>query len=347
MTNRWYITILMIGALALSSCSTIDDDLSGCPNGFKLDYELRLVTNMTTELQTTLTTQTDVSVATALRTHLSKIFTDYAYDVDLSFYDTQGDSLRLQHDEHVMDANQASYTLNLPMRHYIHLAAANVVDNPIVDVYDDDRCHTSQLRQVKGDTIDSQTTGIFTARQPMQVLEGVNQTFNVRLYMTNCSASLVVDTVDSGIRDLKVFTTGFATGFTIADSTYLFAEKSPVVRAKKVASQLQNELTFCSVNFPSREEPVTRTIIETTDPFDAATADESIWEFLVYATLDDNTITETKLYMRTPLRAGQLRILKCKARKDGAVEPKDKNDHTVGVSVTTDWGNGWNFNPDL
>ena len=57
MTNRWYTIILMIGALALSSCSTIDDDLSDCSNGYKLDYELRLVTNMTTELQTQLTAQ--------------------------------------------------------------------------------------------------------------------------------------------------------------------------------------------------------------------------------------------------------------------------------------------------
>ena len=116
---------LMMGALALSSCSTIDDDLSNCANDFELDYELRLVTNMTTELQTQLNTETDVSVATALRTYLSDIFTDFAHDVDLSFYDTEGDSLRLQHDEHVMDANQASYTLNLPMRQYMHLAAAN------------------------------------------------------------------------------------------------------------------------------------------------------------------------------------------------------------------------------
>ena len=120
--------------LTLLACSSIDEDLSDCGSDYELNYELRLVTNMTTELQTQLTTQTDVNIAQALRTHLQNIFTDFAHDVDLSFYDTQGDSLRLHHDEHIMDANQASYTLYLPMRQYMHLAAANVVNNN-VDIF--------------------------------------------------------------------------------------------------------------------------------------------------------------------------------------------------------------------
>ena len=64
-------------------------------------------------------------------------------------------------------------------------------------------------------------------------------------------------------------------------------------------------------------------------------------------TVEDGSITETILYVRTPLRAGQLRIIKCKAYKNGGVEPTNMNDHTVGVSITTDWGDGWHFEPDL
>ena len=120
---------LLLSMLTAVSCSVIDEDLSACVEQAQVDYEMRLVTNMTTELRTQLTTQTDIKLAAALKDHLDDIFTDYAHDVDLSFYDTQGDSARLQHDEHIMDANQASYELNLPMRHYMHLAAANVVDN--------------------------------------------------------------------------------------------------------------------------------------------------------------------------------------------------------------------------
>ena len=207
---------LFLLLLTVASCSVIDEDLSNCGEQAKLDYELRLVTNMTTELRTELTTQTDLQIAQALRDELSNVFSDFAHDVDLSFYDTKGDSARLQHDEHFMDANQASYELNLPMRHYMHLATANILDNKLVTFEEDERCHHSILRQIDRDTIDSHTTGIFTARQPMEVLEGIDQNFNVHLYMANCAATLVIDPRGHGQLDkIRVYSTGFATGFNI------------------------------------------------------------------------------------------------------------------------------------
>jgi len=334
--------ILLLTVLLPIGCATIDDDRSDCvepnpTNNYELDYELRLVTNMTTELQTELTTQTDLSVASALRSHLSKIFTDFAHDVDLSFYDTQGDSIRLQHDSHVMDANQASYTLNLPMRHYMHLAAANVVDNPVVTLANDMYCHQSRLLQVDADTISSHTTGLFTARLPMEVLEGVDQNFDVHLYMANCAASLVVDTVDSYIRDMQVFVTGFATGFNIADSTYTFGQKAPIVRTAQVDASDEGCQTFCSVTFPSPEESATRTVIETDEPFVSPTANESLWEIRVYITTSDGSMTENKLYVNKPLRAGQFKVIKCKAHNNGSI---GTNDQTVAVSVTLNWNEG-------
>ena len=33
-----------------ASCSVIDDDLSNCDNDYQLDYELKLVTNMSIEM---------------------------------------------------------------------------------------------------------------------------------------------------------------------------------------------------------------------------------------------------------------------------------------------------------
>jgi len=214
--------------MAVTSCSVIDEDLSDCGDQAKLDYELRLVTNMTTELTTQLTTQTDIRLADALKQHLDDIFTDYAHDVDLSFYDTQGDSARIQHDEHFMNANQASYTLNLPMRHYMHLATANIIDNESVTLENDQYCHSSILHQASTDTIDSHTTGVFTARQSMEVLEGIDQSFNVHLYMANCAASLVIDPRGHGQLDkIRVYSTGFATGFNICDSVYHYDARSP------------------------------------------------------------------------------------------------------------------------
>ena len=51
----------------------------------------------------------------------------------------------------------------------------------------------------------------------------------------------------------------------------------------------------------------------------------------------DGTITETLLGIHTPLRAGQLKILRAKALENGAVQPDDP---TVGISVALDWEPG-------
>jgi hypothetical protein len=178
----------------------------------------------------------------------------------------------------------------------------------------------------------------------MEVLEGVDQSFNVHLYMANCAATVVVDTVGSGIRDLHVFTTGFASGFKIADSTYVFADKPPMVRAAVVPSETDGNIMFCSVTFPSREDPASRTVIETEEPFISPTSENSLWEFVVYAVAADGSITETTLYVNKPLRAGQLKIVKAKANKDGSLETKDTS---VGVSVKLHWNSGGQFNPEF
>ena len=69
MPSLWHFVPLCLISL-LISCSVIDEDLSDCGEQAKLDYELRLVTNMTTELRTELTTQTDLQIAEALRDEL-------------------------------------------------------------------------------------------------------------------------------------------------------------------------------------------------------------------------------------------------------------------------------------
>ena len=140
--------LLLSACWLMAGCSTIDDDLSNCEEEgkqFKTDYQLKLVTNMTTELKTQLTTITELSVAGALETHLKNIFTDFAHDVDLSFYDTDSERERLKHDTPIMNANQKSYTLTLPMRQYLHLAVANLLENDVVELAGDEYSHTSVL----------------------------------------------------------------------------------------------------------------------------------------------------------------------------------------------------------
>ena len=346
-------------SLLVSSCSMIDEDQSDC-DYTKIEYDLTLVTNVRTEietqLETQLNTQLEMELGVLLKDFLGNIFTDYAHDVNLSFYDTHGDSLRLQHDEHIMDANQASYTLNLPMREYMHLAAANLVDNYLVDLVNDERCHHSVLFQDQPDTIPSHTTGLFTARQKMEVLEGIDQNFSVHLYMANCAAALVIDTRGHDVSGIQVYTTGFATRFLISDSTYVYPRRSPIVRTTKIAkSEDSQEVAFCSVNFPSRESKIsndTRSVIETEEPFISQPGEEALWEFQVYVTQPDGSITKTVLSVKTPLRAGQFKIIKCWIGDQGEINvPSETPDpgpgpdpgttsSEVSTSVTFDWKPG-------
>ena len=240
----------------LCSCSTIDDDLSDC--GFEVNYELKLTTNIQTKVQTQIQTDlellTNVDLTTSLTTYLGNIFHDYADDVDLSFYDVNGDSVRLEHDQHEMNGKEESYTLNIPRRHYQHLATANVLQEQGVEARNTELCHTARLVQLPLDTIPSHTTGLFSARYDMDIKDSINQTFNVHLYMANSATVLVIDTLGSHIRDMKVYATGFANGFQIADSTYIFDGASPIVRANPIDVADKQYACFSTVNFPSRDK---------------------------------------------------------------------------------------------
>lgn len=337
--------------LLFGGCGMIDEDQSDCGKEAKINYELQLITNMSIEMETQLDPKVDKDVVDALKDHLKNIFTDYAHDVDLSFYDTKDDSVRLHHDRHIMDASQQSYIFYLPMREYQHLAAANLVDNSQVSLVDDERCHPSKLLQQQTDTVASHTTGLFTARLPMDVKENEDQTFNVKLYMANCAAALVIDNQGYDTEGMRVVTSGFATGFNINDSTYSFDGNASLVKADQVNVKNDRQVCFCSVNFPSREPESTRTVIETETPFIAQPGEHTLWEFRVYVSRPDlaktragGSITETVLRLNIPLRAGELKIIKGRLNADGQIVPDTPE---VGVSVTLDWKPGATYNPIL
>ena len=175
----------------------------------------------------------------------------------------------------------------------------------------------------------------------MRIREGMDQTFKVSLYMANCTTALVVDNSAEGtpeISGISAFTTGFATSFNIADSTYVFGS-SPLVRAEQVPVEGGTESCYATVQFPSREpEDVdTKVVVETTDPFISDMADKVLWEWIVYVTLPDGSVTESRLGVISPLRAGQLKIIKVKVGPGGIITA---NDSDVGVSVTLDWKPG-------
>lgn len=347
-----------VAAIVLTACSQIDEDLSDCqpePQA-QVDYELRLVTNMTTELQTQLNTVTDVLVADALRKHLQGIFREFAHDVDLSFYDTAGDSVRLHHESHIMDDNQSSYTINLPRREYVHLAAANIADNSLVAMRNAERYHTHRLNQLAGDTLNSHETGLFTARHYMDVKGNVSQTFNVKLYMANCAAALVVDTTGVDYRNIRVYARGFATDFLAGDSAYVYANRSPYIRASAVdVEEGSDKIAFCSVSFPSRnpggwwikekEEAIsTRAEGEIIPEGEGEEYDVPIWEFVALVTLNDGSVTRTVLSVSVPLLAGALKVICGKMTPLGEIRTSDM---CVAVSVAIDWRPGNTYETPL
>lgn len=318
--------LVLLLFLALPSCRFIDEDMTDCDRDLSMDYELRLTTNITTQLETELSLETEVAVATALKTYLKEVFTDRAHDVDLSFYDVEGAQERLHHERHIMDANQTSYTLHIPVHRYLHLGLANLENNPSLTLENDGTASGSCLQQQIADTLSSHRQGVFTARQPMDVREGEDQSFKVNLYMATSAAALVLDTLGSSVRDIRVFATGFATAFDVADSVYRY-QYNPIIRADKVeVTEPGSHLCYATVTFPSRT-PETK----------AGEAAETYWEYRVYSYLPNGSITETKLSVTHPLGPAQLDILKAKVYGNGALEPGDSS---VGVSVSLDWKPG-------
>ena len=323
---------------ALSACTMVDEDRSDCDDEVKVDYDMQLVTNINIELNKKLPMATDSALHVALREYLSDIFSDYAHDVSLSFFDTQGDSTLLHSEERVMDANERSFSLNLPRHQYMHLALANMAGNDVVGYEGNYYCRTARLWQSRGDSINPHKTGIFTARQPMDILEGQNQSFKVHLYMANCAAALVLDPKGTDVSKISVVSTGFASRFDIADSTYFFATYSPIVRADRIEAKGTSALCYCTVNFPSKDpKAASRTEIQSDDAI-VGKSDEALWEFRVYVTNPDGKITESILSVKEQLPAGYLKIIRA-GLDDGKVETEDQ---TVGVSVTLDWTPGIN-----
>ena len=341
---------LAAALLSLGGCCLVDEDLSECGAESQVDYELKLVTNVSTELKTVLGLESDTKVSAALKTYLAPVFTDFAHDVDLSFYDVSEPYARLEHMSEIMNSNQTSYTIYLPSRGYSHIAIANLQENGSVTLEDSDFLPGSKLRQHTSSADDNKVsphrTGLFTTRLDMDVKADQDQRFNVPLYMVNAASALVLDTSEAtGIQDIKVFAEGFATEFQVADSTYVFGGNN-LIMTDDVPVPGSAQHCFASVHFPSRDtkKDGTKVIIDTQDPFVAESAADALWGWRCYITIADGSITETVLGISQPLRPGGLKILKAEVQDTGIVTTEDP---TVGVSVTLQWQDAGQHNIDL
>ena len=315
---------LVAAAALLPSCSIIDENLDDCGVNNKMVYRLKLITNIQTELDEQLSSPEEQHVADALKESLKTIFTDKAHDIDLSFYNS--DNTREKHEQHIMDASQAEYVVYLPERDYRNLAVANMADATNVRLESDDYTpSTMKLQQQQGDTIDSHSTGMFTARKIIEVCN-CTESFNVELYMANSCAALVVDTAGVGIRGMKVLTQDFATSFAVSDSTYAY-QANPLIRSVEVPTNGQPYTCHYAVSFPSRH-----------------TRSDGLFRIKAYVTLPDGTTTENIITVEQPLMAGYLKIIKMKMKPNGSLTPLSQD---VGVSVTLNWKQGGTYEPEI
>lgn len=323
---------MVLAMMAMNSCSLIDDDTDDCGEDIGVEYKLNLVTNLNTELQTELSAETETHVAQALKTALKDIFTDHAHDIDLSFYNA--DDERELHEQHIMDASQASYQLFLPAKNYNHLALANIANASATLYVDSEHSQSAKLDLVEGDTIECLRTGIFTARKQINVTKGKDQTFDVHLYMANCAAALVVDLNGHEALPMKVFATGFANEFMMTDSVYHY-DRNHFILGNEVALEDDNaHQCFFTVNYPSRDS---KTATKADD-------DSGLWRMYAYVTLPSGKVTKNVLDIEEPLKAGHLKIIKVRLQDDGRMESTTRD---VGVSVTLDWKDGGTYEPIL
>ncbi len=343
---KWRNIILFVTlAVFACGCRWIDEDMRNCETDYTINYELNLVTNLNIELNTQLNLATDAEVKSAFQKYYNNIFTDKAHDVDLSFYDVNEPPERLHYEHHIIDASRSSYTLYLPVREYMHVAVANIEGNGSVTIEDDKLSTSTKLKQQEKDIVPSHKSGLFTARLPMEVKEGVDQKFKVNLYMANCATGIVLDTVGSKIKDVKVYTSGFATGMNLTDSTFRFTF-DPRIEADKVEPEGRAGLPLCyaTVNFPSKDVEKSKLTVDSDDQTVSEVSPESLWFYYIYAKLPNGSITETKLGVKLPLRAGQLKVIKATLTADGSVQPLAPY---VGASVSLNWSDGPSWDIDF
>lgn len=188
-------------------------------------------------------------------------------------------------------------------------------------------------------------------------------TFVQPLYTATCAAALVLDPRTAKFTDVKVYTTGFATDFNVADSTFIF-DNFPMIISEQVTLHNTPWLCYCTAQFPSREpsgnhaavksraidtsvypdQPPYR--IDTDEPFLYDDCGKTIWRYDVYVKMVDKqgkeSVTRTLINIRHPLRAGQLKIIVGYIDDQGVIRLYDNE---LGGSVDLQWETGWIFNP--
>jgi len=318
--------------LVFSACSLIYDDLSVCGEPLVINYQLQLRTELSTQLQTEFSADTDSAVHEALKGWLAPVFTDKAKDIDLHFFSQETDliSRRIQD---VLNANSTSYTINLPKMNYMHLALANIADNDQMYLADNTHSATMRLNLQDKKVLSPLNTGVLTARLPMAVDDSAQQ-FSVYLYMVNAAVALVIDTTacDSLVSMSGTMNDG-ACGFSVRDSVYSY---------ERLCSFTLENIPVADAHTSKHAMPARRTEETEEAPVCLATVgmptrDDMPWTMTVVSSMQDNRQAVNTITVDEPLKAGTLRIIRLKTEPDGKLVEVGQE---VGISITVDWKDG-------
>ena len=321
--------VILIFPFLFAGCHLIDDDLSVCGEELVVTYELQLHTELSMQLETELYAEADMPVREALKEWLSPIFTDKAKDIDLRFYAHKTDELRYLIQE-VINDNRTSYTIHLPHENYMHLGVANIEDNTQVRFLGSEHSASAELRMPDRENLNPLNTGLFTARLPMNITEE-SRHFDVHLYMVNSAVAVVFDVPDNlALTALSGEVLGCAESFSIKDSTFSHVNERDF---------LMDNIRIGNV--PAAPARVKAEDVSTTTRCLATvcmpTNDNQSWNVEVIASMADDTQTKTTLTIDDPLKAGTLRIIRCRLGEKGEVLPESQE---VGAIVELNWKGG-------
>lgn len=329
--------LCLTAAAALSAC--IDEDLSRCGTDFAVNYRFVLQTSLDETLAGELTTPAEQQLAAPLRTALSGLFSEQAEDLTLHFHHPSTGE-RLYYEEHLVGSREAGFTLYLPEQDYSHVALANVGAEPAARTVGADRLETLAWEmEAESDTVPSLSRGLFCGWQYLSVGSG-QTSFFMPLYMQDCAAVWVIDPRTAPVASYEAYVAGTASGFFCADSAFTFDPALRVRTRQVTGGGLVAVYAGC---LPSPDSPVSASEERATG--NAYEEQEgSYWTTWLYVRLASGEVTRNELYVRSPLRAGELKVLKVSLNDRGEVVADERE---VGVSVTLDWKPGGDFDVEI
>lgn len=326
-------TALLLACVPLSLASCIDEDLSDCGVDFAVSYQLELSPSIQNELDNKLLTSEEQLLAEQIRNDLSPVLSDRAEMMDLSFFSERDENL-VKNIREKPNSSQLSMTFYLKPDNYHNVALAVTDKEEVVRIHGSESYGSISLMHFDEDTVDAHSSAIYMGYK-LLLLDERTHTFFVPLYMQNAVPVLVINRNNSPASLVSAYTRGTANAFLCADSVFIYEQPAVIRNSRADAGGLTAFYTVC---FPSADTPQARAAA------DPAEAEASLWEMDVYTQLPDGKYVKNILYVKEPLKAGDMQVIKVKLTDEGELISDNPE---VGVSVELDWKPGGDFDIEI